>query len=392
MIYLDNNATTAPSASVIEAVRAALHEGWGNPSSVHPFGALARDAVESARSAIARAVGATAREVVFTSGGTESCNLALLGSLGHEPGRHLVVTAPTEHAAVRECALALESGGWRAGSDRGEVVWVDLDSDGRVDLGQLVRLLGRRASEVAVVSLMWANNETGIIQPVEQIATVCREHGVRFHTDATQCLGRIPIDVAKIGCDLLSVSAHKAHGPKGIGALYCRRGVSLASQVLGGPQERGRRGGTENVAGLCGFGAACAEAAQWLARADTPTRQLAQWRDAFESAVVAAVRGAVVIGQRVPRLWNTSLIAFPRLQSEALLVELGRIGVAASAGAACSSGSLDPSPVLLAMGIDREIAHGAVRFSMSRLTTQREMDDAASRVVQAVQSVARAMP
>ena len=175
MIYLDNNATTAPSAAVIEAVRAALHEGWGNPSSVHPFGALARDAVESARSAIARAVCATAREVVFTSGGTESCNLALLGSLGHEPGRHLVVTAPTEHAAVRECALALESGGWRAGSDRGEVVWVDLDSDGRVDLGQLVRLLGRRASDVAVVSLMCANNETGIIQPVEQIATVDRK-------------------------------------------------------------------------------------------------------------------------------------------------------------------------------------------------------------------------
>lgn len=392
MIYLDNNATAAPSVAVMEAIRRALHEGWGNPSSVHPFGALARETVERARSEVALAIGASPREVVFTSGGTESCNLALLGSLGHEPGRHLLVTAHTEHAAVRECASAVESGAWRAGSDRGEVAWVELDSEGRVDLGQLARLLGSRAREVAVVSLMWANNETGVIQPVEQIATICREHGVRFHTDATQCLGRMVIDVSRIGCDLLSVSSHKVHGPKGVGALYCRRGVAIVGQVLGGPQERGRRGGTENVAGICGFGAACTEASQWLARADMPTRQLAQWRDAFESAVVAAVRGAVVIGERIPRLWNTSLIAFPRLQSEALLVELGRLDVAASAGAACSSGSLDPSPVLVAMGIDREVAHGAVRFSMSRLTTQREMDDAAARVVQAVQSVARAMP
>jgi len=392
VIYLDNNATTAPSITVMEAVRCALHEGWGNPSSVHPFGALARESVECARSDVALAIGASTREVVFTSGGTESCNLALFGSLGHEPGRHLVVTAQTEHAAVRECATAVESGEWRAGSDRGEVTWVDLDSEGRVDLGQLSRLLGKRASEVAVVSLMWANNETGVIQPVEQIAMICREHGVRFHTDATQCLGRMVIDASRIGCDLLSISAHKAHGPKGAGALYCRRGVSLVGQAVGGPQERGRRGGTENVAGICGFGAACSEASQWLARGDMPMKQLAQWRDAFESAVAAAVRGAVVIGQRVPRLWNTSLIAFPRLQSEALLVELGRLDVAASAGAACSSGSLDPSPVLLAMGIDREVAHGAVRFSMSRLTTQREMDDASARVVQAVQSVARAMP
>lgn len=392
MIYLDNNATAAPSVAVMEAIRRALHEGWGNPSSVHPFGALARETVESARSEVALAIGASPREVVFTSGGTESCNLALLGSLGHEPGRHLMVTAHTEHSAVRECASAVESGAWRVGSDRGEVAWAELDSDGRVDLGQLARLLGSRAREVAVVSLMWANNETGVIQPVEQIATICREHGVRFHTDATQCLGRMVIDVSRIGCDLLSVSSHKVHGPKGVGALYCRRGVAIVGQVLGGPQERGRRGGTENVAGICGFGAACTEAAQWLARADMPTRQLAQWRDAFESAVVAAVRGAIVIGERLPRLWNTSLIAFPRLQSEALLVELGRLDVAASAGAACSSGSLDPSPVLVAMGIDREVAHGAVRFSMSRLTTQREMDDAAARVVQAVQSVARAMP
>ena len=392
MIYLDNNATTAPSVAVVEAVHCALHESWGNPSSVHSFGGQAREQIDRARTEVARAIGASTREVVFTSGGTESCNLALCGSLGHEPGRHVVVTAQTEHAAVRECANAVESGEWRAGSDRGEVAWVELDSEGRVDLAQLARLLGNRAREVAIVSLMWANNETGVIQPVEQIATICREHGVRFHTDATQCLGRVAIDVSRIGCDLLSVSAHKAHGPKGVGALYCRRGVSLVGQVIGGPQERGRRGGTENVAGICGFGAACLEASQWLERGDMLPKQLSQWRDAFESAVLAAVRDAVVIGQRVPRLWNTSLLAFPRLQSEALLVELGRLDVAASAGAACSSGSLDPSPVLLAMGIDRHVAHGAVRFSMSRLTTQREMDDAAARVVQAVQSVARAMP
>lgn len=392
MIYLDNNATTAPSIAVMEAVRRALQEGWGNPSSVHPFGTEARESVERARSQVAQAIGASPREVVFTSGGTESCNLAILGSLGHEPGRDLLVTAHTEHSAVRECAAAVESGEWRAGSDRGEVAWVALDSEGRVDLGQLSLLLGTRAREVAIVSLMWANNETGVIQPVEQIAMICREHGVRFHTDATQCLGRVEMDAARIGCDLLSVSAHKVHGPKGVGALFCRRGVSIVGQVVGGPQERGRRGGTENVAGICGFGAACQEASEWLARPDTPPKQLAQWRNEFESAVVAAVRGAVVIGERVPRLWNTSLIAFPRLQSEALLIELGRHDVAASAGAACSSGLLDPSPVLLAMGLDREVAHGAVRFSMSRLTTRREMDDAAARVVQAVQSVARAMP
>jgi len=392
MIYLDNNATTAPSEAVVEAVRQALHEGWGNPSSVHPFGAQARERVEQARGQIALTLGASPREIVLTSGGTESCNLALLGSLGHEPGRHLIVSAHTEHAAVRECAAGVESGEYRAGSDRGEVAWVDLDAEGRVDLGQLARLLGSRAQEVAVVSLMWANNETGIIQPVVEIAAICREHGVRFHTDATQCLGRLVIDAAKIGCDLLSVSAHKAHGPKGVGALYCRRGVSLVGQMVGGPQERGRRGGTENVAGICGFGVACAESSSWLASAPSPWSRLGQQRDAFESSVAASVRGAVVIGERVPRLWNTSLIAFPRLQSEALLMELGRLGVAASAGAACSSGSLDPSPVLLAMGIDRSVAHGALRFSLSRHTTERELDAAVDCVVQAVQSVARSMP
>ncbi len=370
--YLDNNATTQPLPEVVEAVAASMREAWANPSSVHRAGIEARRRMELAREQVAALVGAQPREVTFTSGGTEAANLAIAGSLGADAGRRTIVTMRTEHSAVRECAEALAKRG------AAEVEWLPCDAAGRVDLGALDALLRARAGAVAVVSVMWANNETGAVQPVAQVAAACRAAGVRFHCDATQWVGRMPTDLHAMGADLASFAAHKFHGPKGVGALWSRPGVRVRAGVLGGPQERGLRGGTENVAGIVGMGVAADAARAWLAT-DGAARGAAL-RDAFERAVLAAVPDAVVNGAAGDRLWNTTNIGFPRLEAEALLLLLSERGVAASAGAACSSGSLDPSPVLLAMGVPEAVAHGSLRFSTSRFTTEAELSDAAATV------------
>ncbi len=384
MIYLDNNATTQPSEAVVTAMQQALTECWANPSSVHQAGLHARHFVDHAREQVARLVGCSAREIIFTSGGTESCNLALAGSIG-ELGRRAIATTRFEHSAIRECAEALASRGT-------EVVWIEGGVDGVIDPTSLERLLKSRASEISVVSIMWANNETGVVQPIEQLSSICRQYQVRFHTDATQWVGRMPTNMSDSEIDLMTFSAHKLHGPKGSGALFCRRGVTLCPMIVGGAQERDRRGGTENVAGIVGFGVAADQAREWHDSSRQCCKRCEALRDHFEGLVCAGLPTAIVLGHTAPRIWSTSCIAFPNLQAEAVVIELSSRGLAASAGAACSSGSLDPSPVLLAMGIAPEIAHGAVRFSISRNTTESEITDGASVVIEAVQKLSRSMP
>ena len=383
-IHLDHNATTRPAPEVVAAMRDALERCWGNPSSVHRSGIEARQRVELARSSVARLLGCRDREVVFTSGGTESASLAIHGSLEHFAGspRRVLATSRLEHSAVRECAERCAARGV-------EVCWIPHGSDGAVDLEALRTLVASRSNELALVSLMWANNETGVIAPVAEIGSICREHGVRFHCDAVQWAGRMPVDFASMPIDLLTFSGHKFHGPKGVGGLVVRTGARIASQLVGGPQERERRGGTENVPGIVGLGAAAELASSRLL--EGAWERLTPLRDRFEREVLARCEGAVVNGAAVPRMPNTSNIGFPRLEAEAILVVLSERGVYASAGAACSSGSLDPSPVLLAMGVPSVIAHGSVRFSLGPETTAEELDRSVDEIAGAVARLSRSM-
>jgi cysteine desulfurase len=358
----------------------ALGEFWHNPSSVHRGGQAARQQVELARRDVAELIGAKPREITFTSGGTESIDLALRGSAeSRAAAASILVTTRIEHAAVRDLAESMEKGGI-GGTGGAEVRWAPVDRSGTVVLDRLEPLLqGAR-----LCSIQWVNNETGVIQPIEQIAALCRGAeggGVRFHCDGTQYVGKLP--VTGLPFDLLTFSPHKFHGPKGVGILWARRGISI-HPALHGTQESGRRGGTENVPGILGAGVACREAREWLEDAAARER-LGQLRDQFEQTILRAIPDSVVNGGGgASRIWNTSNIGFPRIEAEALLLMLSERGVFASAGAACSSGSLDPSPVLLAMGIAPEVAHGSLRFSLSRYTTAAEIDEAAGIVIECV--------
>jgi cysteine desulfurase len=368
MIYLDNNATTRVHDRVRDAMLPFLGDRYGNPSSTHRFGQDARHAVEEARVRVAELVGCDPKELIFTSGGTESDNAAIMGLLATRAPRKVIVSSAVEHSAVREPLGALRKLGF-------EVETVGVDTDGGLRLGQLEEVLGRRAAEIALCSFMWANNETGVLFDVQAIGELCRTKGVPLHVDGVQAVGKVAMDVRTMPIDLLSLSGHKFHGPKGIGGLYVRRGVRWQPWVRGGPQERDRRGGTENVAGIVGLGAA-AELAQ-LALGDGETwPRIAALRDRLQQGILQALPDTHVIGggEDTRRVGNTANIAFAGLEAEAILLLLSEREVCASAGAACSSGSLEPSPVLRAMGIDERIAHGAVRFSLSRFTTREEID------------------
>lgn len=366
MVYLDNNATTRPAPEVVAAVTEALETGWANPSSMHRPGQAARRAVELARDAVATLLGCRPAEVVFTSGGTESIDLALYGACG----RGALVTSRLEHNSVRAAAERLARQG-------AEVIWLEHDHRGLVDLDRLERLLSARSGEIGLVSVMWANHETGIVQPIGDVGALCRKHGVLVHTDAVQRAGKAPIDLGATPVDLASFSAHKFHGPLGVGGLYVRSGVRLEGRLVGGPQERGRRGGSENVPGIAGMGAAASLAKSWLA-GDGPKR-VARLRDDLERRLVAAT-AAVVHGAEAPRGAETTNLGFPGLEAEPILLSLSERGVCASAGAACASGSVEPSPVLLALGVPPDLAAGSIRFSLGRDTTSAEID-AASEVV-----------
>ncbi|HYE03693.1 MAG TPA: cysteine desulfurase family protein [Phycisphaerales bacterium] len=379
MIYLDNNATTRPLPEVVEAVRTALVEHWANPSSLHRAGQRARAVVELARREVAALLGVRPGEIVFTGSGTESVQVALHGLM--EPGG-VLATSTVEHAAVRELARRREA------EDRAMVRWVGADAEGMLLLPAALEA----ARTAALMSVQWANNETGTIQPVREVGRACRAAGTAFHTDATQWVGKEPVpgDLAD-WCDALSFSAHKLHGPKGVGVLWVRPGVRLRPLVRGA-QELGRHGGTENVPGIAGLGVAARAARAWLeGEAGACERaRLGALRNAFESRLCERVPGAVLTGARAAggRVWNTSSVSFPGVEAETLLVMLSEQrpeGVCASAGAACSSGSLEPSPVLTAMGLGSEVVAGAVRFSLSRFTTAEELERAAEIVVRAVE-------
>jgi cysteine desulfurase len=359
MIYLDNNASTRLDPEVRRRMEASV-DLYGNPSSAHAEGQRARRAVEEARQEVAALLGARADEIFFTSGGTEANALGLFGAVGHRRGR--VVVSAAEHPSVREAAARLGATG------SVEVVTVAPDGSGRLDPESVVSAIG---PGTLLVSVMAANNEYGGLFPIAEIAAEAGRRGVLVHTDAVQAAGRIPMDVRAWGVDLLSVSAHKFHGPKGTGALFVRKGVSVEPHTPGGGQEKKVRAGTENTAGIVGFGAAARLARERL-QSDAPA--IARLRDRLERGIVEGVPGVRVVGAGCPRLPNTSAILFEEASGEALLIRLDLEGVAVSVGSACSSGSLAPSPAILSLGYTPEEAKGVVRFSLSRWTTSEEID------------------
>jgi cysteine desulfurase len=341
--------------------------------------------VERGRFQVAGLLGCDAREVVFMSGGTESDNAAIQGVLyGARPERKLIVTSTVEHSAVREPLGWLRKRGY-------EVVEVGVDVGGRLDMEGLERVLAERAQEIALVTVMWVNNETGVIFDVGAIGRMCRERGVLFHVDGVQAVGKLPIRLRELPIDLMSVSGHKFHGPKGVGALYVRRGVRWQSFVRGGPQERERRGGTENVAGIVGMGVA-AELAMRAVEDGEVMPRVAALRDRLERSILDTVPESSVNGDVSRRVVNTTNIGFSGLEAEAILILLSEAEICASAGAACASGSLEPSHVLRAMEIDEKVAHGAVRFSLSKWTTEVEVDRAVEVVGGVVKRLRETLP
>lgn len=374
-IYLDHNATTRPFEEVVEVVGRVMRELWGNPSSMHRFGQMARRELELARESIARDLfgkGVEPSEIVFTSGGTESTNLAINGTLDRFRkmglNRNVIITTTTEHSAV--CEPIDEAGE----SEDFEVARVGVDRSGVIDETEFENLVKEYAGKIALVSVQWANNETGVIQPIQKLVQVLRGIDDRavFHTDAIQAAGKIQIKVKAaaeggVGVDLLSFAGHKFHGPPGVGGLYMRKRLRLRRQQMGGPHERDRRGGTENLPGIVGMAKAAEIMRERMDKGPRYFEKQAALRDQFEAAITSEIADTSINGKDAKhgRLWNTSNIAFHRLEAEAVLIALSERGVYASAGAACSSGSLDPSPVLLAMGIPDEEAHGSIRFSLS---------------------------
>jgi len=362
-VYFDNNATTRVDPRVVEAMLPFFTEDFGNPSSMHSFGANVGTAVKRARGELQSLLGAEHdHEIVFTSGGTESDNTAILSALEANPRRREIVTSAVEHPAVLSLCTWLEK-------NKGiRVHVVPVDSKGRLDLDAYARALSER---VALVSMMWANNETGTIFPVVALAEQAKAVGALFHTDAVQAVGKIPIDLKSTAIDMLSLSGHKLHAPKGIGALYVRRGVRFRAQVKGGHQERGRRAGTENTPAIVALGRAAALAADHMAEDNTRVRAL---RDRLEKGLMQRIGNSFVTGDSDNRLPNTANVAFEYIESEGILLLLNKEGIAASSGSACTSGSLEPSHVLRAMNIPYTAAHGAIRFSLSRESTDDEVD------------------
>jgi cysteine desulfurase len=360
--YLDNNATTMVAPQVVEAMLPFLQDRYGNPSSMHAFGGTVARDVEKARMSVARLIGADHDyEIVFTGSGTECDNMAIMGVLSYYRDRRHIITSRVEHPAVLSLCKKLERDGYR-------ITYVPVDREGNLDLELLKNSVD---DDTAIVSIMYANNETGVIFPVQEIGAFLREKGVPFHVDAVQAAGKIPIDVNAIHCDLLSLSAHKFHGPKGMGALYVRRGTRMRPILYGGHQERGRRPGTENVPGIVGMGAAAELALRHLPEYDTVVRKL---RDRLEQGLLSAHKNAVLNGSRDRRVPNTTNIGFEFIEGEAILLYLDEKGIAASSGSACSSGSLEPSHVLRAMGVPFTSAHGSIRFSLSRFVTDDDVD------------------
>ena len=362
-IYLDHNATTPPSDAVVQRMAAVLRDEFGNPSSVHHFGQRAKAIIDEARSAVAALISADPGDVVFTGGGTEGDNLAIRGvaeSVESTGRKHLIASA-IEHEAVLNTLKALARRGWKT-------TLLPVDESGIVSPDDLKAAM---TDETALVSVMHANNEIGTVQPIRELAAIARERRALFHTDAVQSAGKLQIDVRALGVDLLSISAHKFYGPKGVGALWIRRGVRLQAPLTGGKQERSRRAGTENVAGIAGMGVAAREA---IAKMDAEAARLSALRDRLEDGILRGVTGTALNGVRSPRVPNTTNISFDRTEAESLLIALDLEGVAVSTGSACSSGTLEPSHVLKAMGFPPHRTQNSLRFSLGAANTEADID------------------
>jgi cysteine desulfurase len=365
VIYLDNNATTQVDPAVVSEMMPYLTEFYGNPSSAYRFGSQVAKAVEKARERVAALLGCTPGEIIFTSCGTESNNSAINSALQMDPDRQHVVTTRVEHSAIIKHGELLSKRGT-------EVTWLDVDGDGRIDLQALERAI---RPDTAIVSVMWANNETGVLSPIREIAEIVHKKKTLFHTDAVQAVGKIPINLAAehSHINFLSLSGHKLHCPKGVGVLYVNRRTKFNQYLIGGGQEHGKRAGTENVASIVALGKACEIAAEFM---EHETKEVRALRDDFENAVMGTIPGAQVNGDRAHRLPNTTSIAFDGIDSEAVLMLLDRYGICCSAGSACTTGSLHPSHVLKAMGFSNDRARASLRFSFSRFNTKLDVERA----------------
>jgi len=360
-IYFDNNATTKVAEEVLEEMKPLFCDIYGNPSSMHTFGGQVGHKISKAREQVAALLGCEPSEIIFTSCGTESDNTAIKGTLAAYPNRRKVITTRVEHPAVLTVCRELENHGYT-------VVELSVDKLGRLDLAELEDKLD---NDTAIVSIMYANNETGVIFPIDKIAEMVADKGIVFHSDAVQAVGKFPLNLSNSNIDLLSLSGHKLHGPKGIGVLYVKKGTRLSPFMLGGHQESGRRAGTENVPGIIGLGKACELAAQNLEQENNNVKYL---RDKLENAILGKCPDSRLNGDKENRLPNTTNISFEFIEGEAILLMLDKFGICASSGSACTSGSLEPSHVLRAMGVPFTAAHGSIRFSLSRYNTEEEVD------------------
>jgi cysteine desulfurase len=374
MIYLDNNATTQVDPEVLDAMLPFLRDQYGNPSSAYSFGKRVSRAVDHAREQVAALLHCEPKEVLFTSCGTESNNSAIQSALMLDPDRKHLVTSRVEHSAIKNHAESLARRGY-------EITLLDVDADGLIDLRQLERAI---RPETALVSLMWANNETGVLSPIAEAADICRSKGTLFHSDAIQAVGKVEVDVSAIPVQFLSLSGHKFHAPKGVAALYINRKTRFNPFLIGGSQESGKRGGTENTAYIVGIGKAAELTAAHFAEEDRNVKPL---RDRLETELLDRVPGTQRNGHPTKRLPNTSSLAIDGVDSEVMLMLLDKEGVCCSAGSACTSGSLEPSHVLRAMGFSNERARGSLRLSLSRFTTPAEIDQALEIIPRAIEKL-----
>jgi len=360
-IYMDNNATTRVAPEVLEAMQPFLSDLYGNPSSAYIFGGKVARNIRKAREQVASILGASPEEIIFTSCGSESDNTAVMSALSTGKDKMHIVTSRVEHPAIKVLCNELGKQGYR-------ITEIPVDREGRLDIDQYRESL---TPDTAIVSLMWANNETGVIFPVEEAALMARDRGILFHTDAVQAVGKVPIDLQNSAIDMLSISGHKLHAPKGVGVLYVRKGTKFTPFLIGGHQERGRRGGTENTASIIALGKACELAAKRMEEENTRVKAL---RDRLEKGLLDRVPSSRVNGGGAERLPNTTNISFEYIEGEAILLLMDEFGICASSGSACTSGSLQPSHVLRAMGVPFTMAHGSIRFSLSVYNTEEEVD------------------
>jgi len=364
VVYMDNNATTRVAPEVLEAMLPYLSDLYGNPSSMHSFGGQVGKALTLAREQIAALIGASPDELIFTSCGTESDSTAILSALQSFPEKRHIVTTRVEHPAVKHLCESID----KLTGHKHKVTQLPVNREGVLDLAQYEESL---TDETAIVSVMWANNETGVIFPIAEMVEIAKSRGVLFHTDAVQAVGKIPIDLKNIPIDFLSVSGHKLHASKGIGVLYVRRGKPFVPFMIGGHQEHGRRGGTENVASIIGLGKACELAGNNLTDENSRVKAM---RDKLENGLLETIPNSMLNGHRTDRLPNTTNISFEYVEGEAILLHMDRFGICASSGSACTSGSLEPSHVLRAMGVPFTAAHGSIRYSLSVYNTEDEID------------------